>query len=498
MTRVILVPYDQLSRRSGSLGAAVPGRDEILLVESDTMLGSRRWHAQRLFLVLSSAAHLAADLRRDGFTVHERHAPTVTAGVVQFRAERPDARVVATEPRSRHLHRALQAIEVPFEPDTSFLTPRADFAGWLSGRTPVMEAFYRWQRVRLDLLMDGTSPVGGRWNYDADNRLPPPRGPHPWPVPLVHERDDLDDAVWQGIVDRGLPVVGSPPDGTWATTRAGALRQLQHFLEHGLAGFGPYEDAVPADTWTVHHSLLSPYLNLGLLDPDEVLAAAITRYAEGGIPVASIEGFVRQVAGWREYVNGMYWSLPPDYASRNGLAADQPLPPAFEDASRTRMQCVSATVADVEVRGWTHHIPRLMILANLALVAGVRPQELLAWMRRMFVDAADWVMVPNIIGMGVYADGGNMMTKPYAAGGAYLSRMTRHCGSCAYNPKARTGEDACPFTTLYWDFLDRHADEFGRNPRMAQQVAGRLRLSDLGDVRLRAAEVRSLLAAGDL
>jgi deoxyribodipyrimidine photolyase-related protein len=418
--------------------------------------------------------------------------------VTAFRADRPDATVVATEPRSRSLQKALQAIDVDLVPDTSFLTSRADFTDWLAGRAPVMETFYRWQRTRLGLLMDGKAPLGGKWNYDADNRLPPPRGSHPWPTPLAHERDDLDAAVWQGIADRGLPVVGSPPDGTWATTRAGAERQLQHFLDHGLAGFGPYEDAVPADTWVVHHSLLSPYLNLGLLDPDEVLAAAIARFDEGGIPLSSIEGFVRQIAGWREYVNGMYWSLPTDYASLNRLAADQPLPPAFEDAARTRMQCVSATVADVEARGWTHHIPRLMILANLALIAGVEPRGLLAWMRRMFVDAADWVMVPNIIGMGVHADGGQMMTKPYAAGGAYLHRMTRYCGSCAFNPKLRTGDDACPFTTLYWDFLDRHAAEFGRNPRMAQQVAGRTRLSDLDEVRVRAAQVRQLLATGDL
>lgn len=498
MTRVVLVPYDQLSRRSGALGAAVPGRDEILLVESDTMLRSRPWHAQRLFLVLSSAAHLAADLRRDGFTVHERRAATVSAGVQAFRVEHPAAEVVATEPRSRPLDRALRAIDVPLVPDTSFLTTRSDFASWLAGRAPVMETFYRWQRTRLDLLMDGAAPLGGRWNFDADNRLPPPRSAHPWPVPLHHDRDEIDETVWQGILDLGLPVVGSPPDGTWATTRAGALRQLQHFLDHGLAGFGPYEDAVPNDTWTVHHSLLSPYLNLGLLDPDEVLAAAIARFDEGGVPVASIEAFVRQIAGWREYVNGMYWALPEAYADLNELGADAALPPVFDDAGCSRMACVSATVRDVDARGWTHHIPRLMILANLALIAGVRPQDLLAWMRRMFVDAADWVMVPNIIGMGVHADGGQMMTKPYAAGGAYLNRMTRHCGSCAFNPKLRTGDDACPFTTLYWDFLDRHADAFGRNPRMAQQVAGRLRLSDLDDVRVRAREVRQLLATGDL
>lgn len=497
MSRVILVPYDQLSRDRGAMAGAVPGRDAILMIESESMLRSRTWHAQRLFLVLSAAAHHAEALEREGFTVHRRQAASVRAGILDFRAANPEATIIATQPRSRPLQTTLEELGITLIDDDSFLTPRRALAQW-GERIPVMESFYRAQRRRLGILMDGDEPVGGQWNLDAENRLPPPKGHHPWPAPLHHPHDDIDARVWQDIQDRRLPITGADPDGTWPTTRAGALRQLQHFLDTGLAGFGPYEDAMPDDTWSAYHSLLSPALNLGLLDPDEVVAAALTRYEAGDVPLNSIEGFVRQVIGWREFVNLVSWHEPAEDRERNALNADLDLPPAFEDPDRTRMVCLKRTVADVHARGWVHHIPRLMVLANLTLIAGVRPRALLAWMRRMFVDAADWVMGPNVIGMGSYADGGAMMTKPYAAGGAYISRMGRHCGSCPFDPKQRTGDDACPFTTLYWDFLARNEEALRTNHRMGQQLAGMRRLADLPLVRERAAWVRSELAAGRL
>lgn len=499
MTTVVLVPYDQLSRHHGALADASAKTHEILMIDSERMLRSRTWHAQRLHLLLSAAAHTRAELRAEGFAVHHRRARTLSEGVTQFRAERPEAHIVATEPSSRALQRALEGLNVDLVPDTHFLTSRTDFARWAAGQSSlVAERFTRWQRSRLNLLMTDGEPVGGQWNLDAENRLPPPRGAHPWPQPLSHGLDEIDREVWQGIVADGLPVIGSPPDGTWPTARAAALRQLDHFLQHGLAGFGPYEDAMPRDTWSGYHSLLSPALNVQLLSPREVIDAAIARYEDGGIPLQSIEGFVRQIVGWREYVNGVYWLWPDEYAARNDLQAGEPLPVAFDDPSRTQMSCVQSIVTDVHARGWAHHIPRLMVLANLALIAGVEPQQLLAWMRRMFVDAADWVMVPNVIGMGTHADGGQMMTKPYAGGGAYIKRMSRYCGSCAYDPGKRSGDDACPFTTLYWDFLDRHAERFRANHRMARQVNGLGRLADLDGLRARAAHVRATLRSGDI
>jgi len=499
MTDVVLLPYDRLSLDHGAMTGAQPSTTEILIIESEQMLRSRTWHAQRLFLLLSSAAHIAQELRDRGFTVHVVTADSMSAGITQFRVQRPDARIRCTEPSSKASERSLLDCGVELIADDTFLTSRAQFREWAGDRRPlVMETFYRWQRTRLGILMDAGGPVGSTWNLDKENRLPPPKGAHPWPTPLHHEPDEIDARVWASICARDLPVTGASPKGTWATTRAGALQQLTHFLDTGLAGFGPYEDAMPADSWSVNHSLLSPYLNLGLITAREVVNAVIARYETGDIPLASAEGFIRQVIGWREYVNGVYWLFDDDYRHVNALDATRPLLPLLTDPSRTRMACAASVVGDVLERGWAHHIPRLMILSNLALTSGVRPQEFLDWMKAMFVDAADWVMVPNVIGMGLHADAGTMMTKPYASGGAYVKRMGRFCKGCAYDPAKRTGETACPLTTLYWDFLDRHRTSFRGNHRMAQQFAGLDRLSDLDDVRLRAREVLEGLSAGTI
>jgi deoxyribodipyrimidine photolyase-related protein len=499
MTDVVLLPYDRLSLSHGALAGAIPETTEILVIESEQMLRSRTWHAQRLFLLMSASAHVVQDLHDRGFTVHSIASPSMRSGIETFQREHPDARIRCTEPSSASSQRVLNECGVELIPDDTFLTSREQFRAWAGDRRPlVMETFYRWQRTRLDILMDGGSPVGGTWNLDKENRLPPPKGAHPWPAPLHHEPDEINLRVWESIVERELPITGAPPNGTWATTRAGALRQLEHFLDTALAGFGPYEDAMPADSWSVNHSLLSPYLNLGLVTAREVVDAVVDRFDAGGIPLASAEGFIRQVIGWREYVNGVYWLFDHDYRFANSLKADRSLLPLLNDPARTQMACASSVVSDVMERGWAHHIPRLMILSNLALIAGVRPQEFLDWMKAMFIDAADWVMVPNVIGMGLHADGGAMMTKPYAAGGAYVKRMGRFCSGCAYDPSKRTGDTACPLTTLYWDFLDRNRESLRGNHRMAQQFAGLDRLSDLDEVRIRAREVLNGLSAGTI
>jgi deoxyribodipyrimidine photolyase-related protein len=499
MTDVVLLPYDRLSLNHGAMKGARPETTEIVIIESEGMLRSRTWHAQRLFLLMSATAHVEQDLRDRGFTVHTIVAASMSEGIEQFRREHPEAVIRCTEPSSAASQRSLIRSGVELVPDDTFLTSRAEFRSWAGDRRPlVMETFYRWQRTRLGILMEGGAPVGGTWNLDKENRLPPPKGAHPWPEPLHHEPDEIDVRVWTSIIDRELPIVGTAPNGTWATTRAGALRQLEYFLDTGLAGFGPYEDAMPADSWSVNHSLLSPYLNLGLITAREVVDAVVARFDDGDIPLASAEGFVRQVIGWREYVNGVYWLFDDDYRDTNALHANRPLLPLFEDPSRTQMACASSVVTDVLDRGWAHHIPRLMILSNLALIAGVRPGEFLEWMKAMFIDAADWVMVPNVIGMGLHADGGTMMTKPYAAGGAYVKRMGRYCKGCAYDPTKRTGDTACPLTTLYWDFLDRNRETLRGNHRMAQQFAGLERLSDLDEVRARARDVLDGLSAGTI
>ena len=333
------------------------------------------------------------------------------------------------------------------------------------------------------------APLGG---------LPPPKVAHTWPAYLEHQRDEIDKAVLKEIKERGLETFGDDPDNTWATTRAGALKQLDHFINSAFAEFGAYEDAMPNESWAVNHSLLSPYLNIGLLHADEVVEAALKKFAEGGIPLSSAEGFIRQIIGWREYINGLYWHFGDLYRNENALAATRPLLPLFEDSSKTKMNCVSTQVCDIEARAWVHHIPRLMVLSNLALITGTSPQEFLDWMRRAFIDAADWVMVPNVIGMSLHADGGRLATKPYASGGSYISKMGNFCKACEFDPKKRVGDDACPFTTLYWDFLQRNRERFAKNHRMGQQLAGINRLSDLPELQERAQEVLELLSRGEL
>jgi deoxyribodipyrimidine photolyase-related protein len=337
--------------------------------------------------------------------------------------------------------------------------------------------------------MQGLEPVGGAWNFDKDNRLPPPKS-YVGAAYLEHTRDEIDRHV--------AAELGHTPTTTWATTRAGALAQLDNFIENHFGEFGPLEDAMTTDNWALHHSLLSPYLNNGLLHASEVVHAAMKEFNKGTIPIESAEGFIRQLIGWREYVNGMYWFLGPTYRENNQLGATRKLLPLFSDPAATQMNCIRATVTDIDERAWVHHIPRLMLLSNLALVTGTNPQEFLEWMREVFIDASEWVMVPNVIGMGVHADGGAMMTKPYAAGGAYISRMSNYCKPCIYNPKLRTGDTACPFTTLYWDFLDRHRQTFAKNHRMSQQLFGLNRLSDLPELKERAQEVLAGLEQGEI
>jgi deoxyribodipyrimidine photolyase-related protein len=361
-------------------------------------------------------------------------------------------------------------------------------------RSVKMEDFYRWQRRRLGYLMDGDEPAGGRWNFDHDNREPPPKDGRSWPRVQRSVLDDLDRQVLDGLPDTCW---GDEPDGTWATSRDEALRRLDHAVQAVLPHFGPHEDAMLSSSWAMAHTLLSPYLNLGLLLPGEVCDAVEAAYRRGEVPIASAEGFIRQVIGWREYVWGRYWQWMPEYREANELGATRPLPPVFTGAP-TEMNCVRHVLDTVREHGWAHHIQRLMVLGNLSLTAGVDPQQLNDWMWSSFVDGAEWVMLPNVIGMALHADGGRMATKPYASGGAYIDKMSDYCRDCRYDRRQRVGEDACPFTTLYWDFLDRHHDRFLRNARVARQVRASERLTDLPAVRDRAAEVLVRLDRGRL
>jgi len=488
-SRILFVPFDHLHRSYGVLHHAHKA-DVILFVESQRMVDPSKFHSTRLHFLVSSARHFAEELRAEGFNVDYTKAATTLAGITAAKERHGIQTVMAAHQSSFRMQTALESIGAQCVENNLFLTPRALFNSWAeSQKSHLMENFYRKQRVRLGILMEGSQPVGGQWNFDTENRDPLPKDHTPAKY-LEHSSDAIDIEV--------AAELGIEPPTEWATDRAGALKVLKHFLANHFETFGRYEDAMNSSDWAVHHSLLSPYINNGLLHPSEVVDAALKRFEQGDIPIASCEAFVRQIIGWREYINGMYWYLGESYKEENQLQAARPLLPLFTDSSKTEMNCVRSIVSEVEKRSWVHHIPRLMVLSNLALIAGVNPQAYLEWMRNQFIDASDWVMVPNVIGMGVHADGGRMMTKPYAAGGAYISRMSDYCKSCAFDPKKRTGDNACPFTTLYWDFLAEHHEEFAGNHRMAQQMAGLARLADLPQTRERAQVVLRGLEKGTI
>lgn len=459
----------------------------VLLVESKAVFRRRRFHRAKAHLLLSALRHRASELGdRATFLQTESYAEALQAYGGPVEVCHPTSHAALRFVQSRD-----EVVEVL--PARGFASTMEEFARWASGagKRPRMESFYRDARARLDVLIDGGDPVGGRWNLDQDNREPPPRGSATLGLPASYRpredeideqvRDDLDRWMRDGDVE----LVGEDHPRSFAATRAEARRALQAFVERRLPTFGPYEDAMLADDPVMAHSRLSAPLNLGLLDPMECVRAAEKAFAEGDAPLQSVEGFVRQLIGWRDYVWHLYWQQGPGYRDRNALQAHLPVPAWLWDldADAVEARCLSAVLADVRREGWTHHIPRLMVLGSYALQRGLDPDELTDWFHVSFVDGYEWVMVPNVVGMSQYADGGIMATKPYTSGGAYIDRMSDLCGGCRYDPKVRVGEDACPFTAGYWGFLDRHRRSLGTNPRMSRILGNLDRLGDVDEVR---------------
>ena len=364
-------------------------------------------------------------------------------------------------------------LRTPIEivPTAQFLLARADFRAWASGQKRLlMENHYRRMRQRFQFLMDeNAEPVGGAWNFDPENRATY----HSWKragtpstnTPVAEQPDQTTRDVI-AMVAQEFPENPGSADAFWLPVdRKGALRSLQSFIEKRLPNFGIYEDMMAEGEPYLFHSVLSPLLNLGLLTPRECVEAAIDAYERGAAPLNSVEGFVRQIIGWREFVNGVYWFRGPEYKQLNSLGAARPLPAWFYTA-QTEMNCLHQVLKQNLELGWNHHIQRLMVLGNFFLIAGINPQEALRWFNEMYVDAYDWVMAANVIGMSLYADGGYMATKPYAATSNYIRKMSNYCQGCRFDPDQKTGPDACPFNYLYWRFIDEHAEQFGRNPRM--------------------------------
>lgn len=447
---------------------------EILLPEVLSQFSKRNYHRQKAHLILYALRSRALDSR-------------VTLVSLESYRELAKHKVsTAISPTSRPMLKLSESLELELEPARGFCSSREDWAS-SRGKSYLLETFYRNQRKRLNILMEGAEPAGGEWNFDHENRKPAPKTG----LGLRHfevVEDALDNEVRSTLdeLERSGRVrfIGQDGPRKFAGTRKEALDALEHFVVHQLPLFGPYEDAVHDQEWVLAHSMLSAPLNLGLLDPLEVVSAVEAAYHRGDAPIASVEGFVRQIIGWRDYVWHLYWDFDDSYTESNALDANLDLPKWFAELDHAAIEsrCVSHTLESVSNNAWAHHIQRLMILGNFGLQRGIKPKQLNDWFIDAFVDGTPWVMPANVIGMSLYADGGRMSTKPYAAGGSYINKMTNLCGGCAFDPKVRVGSAACPMTAGYWNFLDRNEFRLRGNPRMNQVFAGLRKLSDRDEV----------------
>ena len=496
MTTLVPILGDQLSHTLASLRAVTPAEAVVLMMEVADEATYVPHHPQKIALFFSAMRHFADELREQGWTVDyvRLDDPANTgdfADEVARAAQRHSAsRIISVAGGEWRVVDSQQTwaertrLPLTVLDDDRFLCTIEQFAGWAKGRKRmIMEDFYRIMRRQTGLLMDGDQPVGGQWNYDQENRKSVPKG-HRFTPPLRFAPDAITTEVMALVAGRFGNHFGSIDGFSWAVTREQALAALADFITHRLAGFGDYQDAMVTDEDVLNHSLLAPALNLGLLSPLEVCQAAEAAFHAGTAPLNAVEGFIRQILGWREYVRGLYWFAGPDYTARNHLAATRPLPALYWGAP-TDLKCLSQAVDATRRNAMAHHIQRLMILGNFAMLVGTDPAEVHRWYLAVYADALEWVEAPNVIGMSQFADGGLMATKPYAAGGAYVNRMSNHCKTCRYDVKQRTGPKACPLNSLYWDFLARHEQTLKNNQRLWRMYDGWRRFSAEEQVRIR-------------
>jgi deoxyribodipyrimidine photolyase-related protein len=467
--RVVL--GDQLTRGVSSLRDYQPG-DTVLMMEVAEEATYVKHHKQKLVFIFSAMRHFAEALRREGLDVdYVRLDDPDNSGSFTSELKRAVLRhnastVIVTEPGEWRVEEMMKAWGADIRSDDRFFASRAMFAQWAKGRKQLrMEFFYREMRRLTGLLMDGDEPEGGQWNFDHDNRKALPKDVRP-PERRRSEPDAITREVIEMVRQRFAGHFGDLDSFGWAVTREDALEALDHFVSTCLPRFGDYQDAMKQGNALLFHSVISPYLNAGLLTAREVCLAAEAAWKAGGAPLNAVEGFIRQILGWREYVRGLYWMKMPEYAQTNALDARRPLP-EFYWTGQTRMNCLAQVVGETKRHAYAHHIQRLMVTGNFALLAGIDPKQVEEWYLLVYADAFEWVELPNTHGMALFADGGIMASKPYAASGAYINRMSDYCNGCAYDPESKLGEGACPFNILYWDFLMRNADVLKRNPRMA-------------------------------
>ncbi len=478
---LVLVLGDQLTPAISSLASSDKNRDLVLICEVVAEATYVKHHKKKIVLLFSAMRHFADELRGRGWRVaytaidDANNAGSFVGEVERAVREHDPQSIVVTEPGEWRVlddmgtWAARFARPVSILPDTRFICSTEEFVAWTRDRKQLrMEFFYREMRRKTGLLMDGEKPVGGVWNLDHDNRKPA-KADLFMPRPHRCEPDRITREVIAVVQDRFGDHFGDIEPFEYAVTRKDAELAFAHFVENALAKFGDYQDAMLRSERALYHAVVSMYLNCGLLDPLSMCRAVEAAYQQGLAPLNAVEGFIRQIIGWREYVRGIYWLKMPEYAASNHLGAKRPLPD-FYWTGETKMACVAAAVTQTREDAYAHHIQRLMVTGNFALLAGISPQALHEWYLIVYADAYEWVELPNTIGMSQFADGGLLGSKPYAASGAYINRMSDYCSGCAYDVKARTGTDACPFNALYWNFIGRNADKFKSNPRMAQMV----------------------------
>jgi len=490
----VWITGDQLLAEHPALRAAeeVHGRDGLVvaLIESRARRVRLPYHRHKQVLVLSAMRHYAEDLRGRGYQVDYLQSASITEGL-KAHVERVRPPAFYTMAASEFGARRLQSVTIPtlfassggdpqhFKvlPNVQFLTGQHNpYPDPAPRKRVVMENFYREMRRHFGVLLEADgAPAGGKWNFDEENRKPLPARLQ-LPPPDGWEPDAITRQVMAEIA-REEGGTGTVDGFRWAVTRSQAAEALQLFIATRLADFGPYEDAMTTRSATLFHSLLSPYLNLGLIDPLVAIRAAEQAYRAGQAPINSVEGFIRQILGWREFIYWQYWQQMPELTTANHWQARRPLPDLFW-TGKTEMNCLKQVVSRVLDDGYSHHIERLMIICNYCLLAGIDPRQVADWFNAVYIDAFDWVVLPNVIGMGLNADGGRTATKPYIASANYINRMSDYCKGCAYEPKQRTGAEACPFNTLYWNFLIENESALRANPRLGPAVLGLNRVGE--------------------
>lgn len=478
MTTLRLILGDQLDHEIASLRDVDVARDVVMLCEVATETGYVKHHKKKIAFLFSAMRHFAAELVARGLNVRYTrfddagNAESFTGEVARAVKETGATRIVTVFPGEYRVLEEMKdwavvlGVPVDIREDDRFLTTPAAFAVWAHGRKNLrMEFFYREMRRQYNVLMNGDDPEGGEWNYDAENRKFPPDGGLLIPRPSWTELDDVTREVMELVAARFDDHFGDLEPFYFAVTREQALQVLNTFIAERLSLFGDYQDAMVQGQPWMYHSHISFYLNCGLLRPLEVVQAAEAAYRAGKAPLNAVEGFIRQVMGWREYVRGVYWLRMPEYVEDNFLQAKRKLPWFYWNA-QTDMNCLRQCVTETRQNAYAHHIQRLMVLGNFALLAGIDPAQVNEWYLIVYADAYEWVELPNVSGMILFADGGYLASKPYAAGGAYINKMSDYCKNCSYNVKEKTGATACPFNYLYWDFMIRNREKLGSNPRL--------------------------------